>query len=358
MGLLAQALAYGSPVVRLYGETHAGRAVMDMRYRDLDRRLCGLGMQRGALFALLEQAWGGRADLHADTRIVAIDQVRRRLRDERGHGHGRYDLIVAADGSASELRQEVQGTRLDREYPWGALWCLLSRGDWTFGDELRQRYLGARKMIGRLPVGTCRWEPGRTIRCRDSVSSGACRATTSRFGKRGITAWLDEIAALWPSARVRLQAVTQLTQLARASYRDAVMTRWYRGRVVVAGDAAHAMSSQLGQGGNMALMDAWALCEALRGERGVETVLPAYQRQRGAHVAIYQFWSRWLTPMFQSEHDGLARARDLAFMPLARLPVGRGPMLRVLSGTQQGWFGKLALDEGFPETLTACTTNP
>lgn len=348
MGLLRQALAHGAPVARLYGETPCGRAVMDMRYSDLDARLFGLGMQRGALFSVLEQAWSGRAGLHAGTPIVAIDHERRRLRDGGGHWYGPYDLIVVADGSASALRGQVQATKLDRAYPWGALWCLLPRGDWAFADELRQRYVAARKMIGLLPVGTRPGDPTPRL----SFFWSLPREDFDGWQARGMPAWLDEVATIWPQARERLQGVTVHTQLARASYRDAVVARWYRGRVALAGDAAHAMSPQLGQGVNMALMDAWTLCEALRGEGDVDAALACYQRQRRAHVTIYQFWSRWLTPLFQSERDLAARARDLGFLPLGRMPGGRGHMLRVLSGTQRGWFGRLVLDEAFVAALT------
>ena len=66
---------------------------------------------------------------------------------------------------------------------------------------------------------------------------------------------------------------------------------------------------------------------------------------------IYQFWSRWLTPLFQSERNVAARVRDLTFLPLGRLPGGRGQMLRVLSGLQRGWFGRLQLPEAFLERL-------
>jgi hypothetical protein len=40
------------------------------------------------------------------------------------------------------------------------------------------------------------------------------------------------------------------------------------------------------------------------------------------------------------------------------MPGGRGHMLRVLSGTQHGWFGKLALDMEFLETLSGETRAP
>jgi len=129
------------------------------------------------------------------------------------------------------------------------------------------------------------------------------------------------------------------------------MSRWHNGRLVLAGDAAHAMSPQLGQGVNMALMDALALRDALRAHAGHTAALQAYQAQRQAHVGIYHFWSRWLTPVFQSERDAVARARDVLFLPMGRLPGGRGHMLRVLSGTQRGWLGKLPLSAGFVQAL-------
>ncbi len=68
-------------------------------------------------------------------------------------------------------------------------------------------------------------------------------------------------------------------------------------------------------------------------------------------MAIYHRWSRWLTPLFQSERDLWAHGRDLLLRPMGRVPGGRGHMLRVLSGTQHGWFGKLALAPEFVEAL-------
>ncbi|MEA9736142.1 FAD-dependent monooxygenase [Xanthomonas campestris] len=347
MGLLEQALQHGAPVRRLYGETPCGRAVMDMRYRDLDARLMGLGMQRGALFALLRDAWPEYANLHIGTQITAIDHDGVRVQDQRGQWHGPYDLIIAADGSASTLRAQAQGTQLDRVYPWGALWCLLPREDWPYVDELRQRYIGARKMIGLLPVGT---RPGDDTPRLSFFWSLPC-SDFAAWETRGMDAWREEVAQMWPDALARLQTVQVHGALARASYRDAVVSRWHRGRFALAGDAAHAMSPQLGQGVNMALLDALAMRDALRVGADLDAALQRYQRERQAHVAIYHRWSRWLTPLFQSERDVWARGRDLLLQPMGRVPGGRGHMLRVLSGTQHGWFGKLALDPAFVDAL-------
>lgn len=355
MGLLPQALAHGRRIHRLFGQTPCGRTVMDMRYAPLDRRLFGLGMQRGALFSLLAQAWEGFGGVHCGTRIVQISQDTRKVRDDTGRWHGPFDLVIAADGSASALRAATGGVRIDTPYPWGALWCLLPQGDWAWPDELRQRYVAARKMIGMLPVGT---RPGEDTP-RVSFFWSLPAEGFARWEYAGLQAWREEVIALWPALEAPLQQVQASTQLARAGYRDAVMRHWHRDRLVLLGDAAHAMSPQLGQGVNMALLDAMALRDALRAEREVPTALARYQRERSAHVAIYHFWSRWLTPLFQSERDTAARLRDVAFLPMGRLPGGRGHMLRVLSGTQRGYFGRWPLAPAFLEAIdSARITGP
>ncbi|KPN21414.1 oxidoreductase [Xanthomonas sp. Mitacek01] len=350
MGLLAQVLAHGARVDRLYGETPCGRAVMDMRYAGLDARLYGVGLQRGALFSILDAARDADVRLRAGITIEGPDDADDRwLRDADGGRHGPYDLVLAADGAASRLRGRLGGARRDAVYPWGALWCLLDAGDWPHVRELRQRYVAARRMIGLLPVGT---RPGDDTR-RLSFFWSLPIAAFDGWQSTALDDWRDTVTAIWPEAARLLGATTTHAQLARATYRDVTLTQWHRGRWVLLGDAAHAMSPQLGQGVNMALLDAEALREALR-TGDVSEALVTYARVRRAHVAVYQFWSRWLTPVFQSDRDLVARARDIAFQPMGRLPGGRGHMLRVLSGTQLGMFGTLALEDAF---VTAMDTH-
>jgi len=353
MGLLEQVLAHGAVVERLFGDTPCGRAVMDMRYAGLDGRLAGVGLQRGALFSILADAFAGHREVRSGTSIVELRDDGRVLVDAGGRRYGPYDLVVVADGAGSLLRGQVGRVRLDQAYPWGALWCLLPASDWPHPRELRQRYDAARRMVGLLPVGR---RPGDDIaRLSFFWSLPTARFDAWRAGDIG--AWKEEVAGLWPEIAPLLGHVRAQAQLACASYRDAVVTRWHRGHAVLVGDAAHAMSPQLGQGVNMAMMDAWALAMALRRHGAVPEALSAHQRERRRHVSIYQLWSRWLTPMFQSELDMVARLRDLALLPAGRLPLGGRHMLRVLSGTQQGLFGAIALDEAFVEALAqACGT--
>lgn len=347
LGLFDAVLQHGSKVRRLYGQTARRRAVMDMRYAELDRRMFGLGLQRGALFSLLAQAWPDHARVRSGRRIVHVDHERGLLRDGQGDEHGPFDLVIVADGAASKLRTVAGEARLDQPYPWGALWCLVPARDWPHPDELRQRYWKARKMIGLLPVGT---RPGDDVP-RLSFFWSLPTSDFARWQDEGLAPWKREIEALWPEAAPLLQDIRACAQLARATYRDASLPRWHRGRAVLCGDSAHAMSPQLGQGVNMALLDAQALADALRECASLPDALQRYERERRDHTAIYQFWSRWLTPIFQSERDPVAALRDAFFRPLGRLPGGRGTMLRVLSGTQRGWLGTHPLPREFLQRL-------
>ena len=345
MGLLAPVLAHGAVITRLYGETAAGRPVMDMRYADLDPRYFGLGLQRGALFGLMDAAWRSGRQIQSGCTITHVNAEAGVLTDAQGLRHAGYDLVIVADGAASRLRGQVVPARLDRPYAWGAQWCLVEQDDWPWVAQLQQRYVGARRMAGMLPVGT---RPGDPV---PRLSFFWSLPVSALDGEPCARQWRGELEALWPIAAARLHTTHIHDGLAMARYRDAVHARWSRGRAVLLGDAAHAMSPQLGQGVNMALLDARALRDALRQHAAVPAALDAYERERRAHVGIYHFWSRWLTPLFQAEHDRVAALRDRVFHPLARVPGGRGQMLRVLSGTRRGWMGVVGLPVGFLEGL-------
>jgi 2-polyprenyl-6-methoxyphenol hydroxylase-like FAD-dependent oxidoreductase len=55
---------------------------------------------------------------------------------------------------------------------------------------------------------------------------------------------------------------------------------WYRGRVVLLGDAAHATSPHVGQGAAMAIEDAVVLVEELTRDQPVEAALAGFDQRR------------------------------------------------------------------------------
>jgi 2-polyprenyl-6-methoxyphenol hydroxylase-like FAD-dependent oxidoreductase len=335
LGLRDQALSKGQRVERLYGCNQHGRCVMDMRYADHAADCFGLGMTRGSLFAVLRDAYEDALRIHAGVLIDRIDADGRHLLTAEGQRHGPFDLVVVADGAHSRLRQSMpQLVRRQRSYPWGAMWCLLPAAGWPHPTTLQQRYAGTREMIGMLPVGRRADHDGDWLTFYFSLPG----AEVDSFDHEALKRLRERVHMLWPEASTQLASLEHPRQLQRAGYRDVVLRTPVQGRVVFIGDAAHAMSPQLGQGVNMALLDAQVLAEAVADTDDVDVALQVYARARKHHVGVYQRLSRWLTPWFQSERDGLSRWRDLGFAPLSRMPVARGQMLKILTGTKTGWW--------------------
>ena len=67
-------------------------------------------------------------------------------------------------------------------------------------------------------------------------------------------------------------------------YRLPKLDSYHRASVVLLGDAAHAMTPNLGQGGGQALEDAIALAAAVSSTRDVATALTDYDRERRART--------------------------------------------------------------------------
>jgi 2-polyprenyl-6-methoxyphenol hydroxylase-like FAD-dependent oxidoreductase len=66
------------------------------------------------------------------------------------------------------------------------------------------------------------------------------------------------------------------------------LEKWHTGRVVLVGDAAHASSPMIGQGGCMAMEDACVLADELRAAATVNDALASYARRRKSRVEWVQ----------------------------------------------------------------------
>lgn len=95
-----------------------------------------------------------------------------------------------------------------------------------------------------------------------------------------------------PPSEPVLDHISSFEQLTFASYADVKMPHWHFQRAVCLGDCAHATSPQLGQGANLALIDALVLARCLASNQDVTQALSAYSRERRDHLRYYQAASR------------------------------------------------------------------
>ena len=330
LGLRERLAQLGAPIVRLYGRaTPSQRVVLDVRYRALGPGIKALAVHRAALFGVLHEAVQcSDVDIVTRKRIEKLDRAGAKptLLTPAGERLGAFDLVVDALGANSPLAPRTRRTVL----AYGALWTNVAwpaSGAFT-ADALEQRYQRASHMAGLLPIGRRAADAGAEAAFFWSLK----RTDVSRWRERGVDAWKEDVAALWPEAAPLLQNVAHADDLTFAQYDHFTHPQPWSERLVHIGDAAHATSPQLGQGANMALLDALALAGALRASPEVADALPHYARLRRWHVRLFQWASAVFTPFYQSDSRLLPFIRDRIAAPISRLPIGDQILARLVSG--------------------------
>ncbi|CAN5185484.1 NAD(P)/FAD-dependent oxidoreductase [soil metagenome] len=329
-----QVRAAGAVVGRLEGQDSRGRRVMDLDYNDWKSGAHGVGIHRGVLFQTLHDALPeAGVELVTGARIVKVETpARPMLHDAAGRIFGPFDLAVIADGSASPLRTLLRPKARAPVYPWGAVWTYVADPDNRFGGALRQVYHRAEVMVGALPVGR---DPEGTAPTGLALFWSVPVAGLDTFLASDFAAWRDErLGPLWPDLAALLAERDAWTGFSKALYRDVCVGRWNHQACTLLGDAAHGTSPQLGQGANLALVDAVELAERLgRDSRPVAVSIKAWQGDRRRHTALYQVASKALTPLFQSRGEFWPTVRDWLFTPMSSLPGARQMAARLLTGT-------------------------
>jgi 2-polyprenyl-6-methoxyphenol hydroxylase-like FAD-dependent oxidoreductase len=344
LGLLDDILSLGSRIERLHGtDAGSGRTVLEVRYDARRGRRFGLAVHRAALFGVLYRAALREAiaietnveveTLEAGQRPTLVCGGRKRL--------GPFDLIVDASGARSRLRQYLGDPAMPRPLTYGAFWASL---DWRDGFDKRallQRYDKASIMVGVLPIG--RPEPG----AKDMAAFfwSLKPADAEQVKAEGLDAWKARVVSVWPQCEAFTSQIDSFEQLSLARYGHHTMTLPAGRRLAVIGDAAHSTSPQLGQGANMALLDAAALNHALARASNVDGALETYARARRWHVRVFQALSLSLTPFYQSDSVTLPFVRDRMVAALARVPPGPQFLAAMVAGTVIDPFRRLGLAE-------------
>jgi len=79
---------------------------------------------------------------------------------------------------------------------------------------------------------------------------------------------------------------------------------WYKNRVLIIGDGAHATIPQLGQGAGLALEDSIVLAELIQNENSLETVLEKYMQRRYDRCKLVVDISKQIGELEQLEWKG------------------------------------------------------
>ncbi len=247
-----------------------------------------------------------------------------------GSESARFDLVIDALGMRSPLSEPPR-----QNLPFGALWASLDFvGDFD-PHALEQRYEAARKMVGVLPIGRLPGEQKQKVAVFWSLKHEARDA----WLKRDLYDWKDEARALWPATTPLLEQIRAHCDLVFAAYAHRTMRAPVGQDCVHVGDSWHCTSPQLGQGANMALLDAFALARALEAQSNLEAALHEYARLRLWHIRLYQTASFLFTPAYQSDSAAMAWFRDFIMSPLSRVP----PAPQVLAALVAGqWGGPLS----------------
>ncbi|WP_054532169.1 NAD(P)/FAD-dependent oxidoreductase [Erythrobacter sp. SG61-1L] len=335
LGLAGRVLRDGAPVSRLLGRNAAGRVVLDARYGDLSQPgAFGIGIHRASLFSALYDAvlaQGIAVRTSCEVAGSKLTEGGRRIVFADGGTSPVHDLVVDTLGLHTTLAPPT-GKWLD----YGALWTTLDWPEESAFDAtlLEQRYRAARQMVGVLPVGRGRLALFWSLRA-DALDG---------WKAAGLAAWKDEVRRLWPECAVLLDQIRDPQELTFARYAHRTLPRPVDDRLIHIGDSWHSASPQLGQGANMALLDAWALSVALGGEGTLQARLERAIALRRGHVKLYQWLTALFTPLYQSDAALPALLRDRLLAPLSRVGPGGAVQALLVGGLAGAPLRRLGLE--------------
>jgi 2-polyprenyl-6-methoxyphenol hydroxylase-like FAD-dependent oxidoreductase len=329
LGLLEKVISQGEPIDELHALTHHGRTLIRLPWGDVAPGCRAYGLHRGDLFEVLHEAFLGEgARLHLDHDIQSCRKSDGRvfIRDAHGREHGPFDFLLAADGSRSILRGCSRLRKWVHEYVYGAVWAI-GRSTAVRG-KLHQVVRGTHQLLGLLPMGQGRCSLFWSLR-RDEKDT---------LFRGDFAVWREQVLALCPLAAELCEQLHTFDQVAFTTYQHVWMRAWHDDYVLFLGDAAHAMSPHLGQGVNLALIDAYLFAEMLASSRDHREAFRRYTASRRGHLRYYAFVTFLLTPFFQSSGWIKGWGRDLALPWLIRVPWVRRQMALTMGGVKGGFF--------------------
>jgi anthraniloyl-CoA monooxygenase len=266
----------GEADAQVYGEVTAAAArweEIEIHYRDTVTRSVGhrfSGIERRTLLALLAR--------RAEALGVEI-HPRQEIRTLEDCGLAAADLIVAADGAASAVRERLAEQfepRIDLRRN-RFVWLGTTRPFPAFTFYFKP------SPAGLWRTHAYEYAPGRSTFIVEAREETWRASGLAEGDEQGTVAYLERLF------REELQDHPLLCN--RSIWRRFPTirnARWHAGNVVLLGDAAHTAHFSVGSGTKLAMEDAIALAAALRSSSDVPAALTAYEAARRPQVESLQ----------------------------------------------------------------------
>ncbi|TFZ02778.1 FAD-binding protein [Ramlibacter henchirensis] len=239
----------------------------------------GIGIRRPELARILETA-ASQAGAKMERGLSASAVTDRGDRVEVTFSDGReaaYDLVVAADGAYSKLREQFFGPEHRVWFAGQSAWRFNAPRPPEVDGFCLYRSPDGKRVVGALPTSkeTCYLffleNSAQHLHWPDDQLHILVRERLSAF-----------------SAPVVQDALAQVTRpqqvLVRPFDITLVPAPWHRGRVVLLGDSAHSPTPQMTSGGGMAIEDAVVLARCVKEQASVQDALAAYSKRRFERV--------------------------------------------------------------------------
>jgi 2-polyprenyl-6-methoxyphenol hydroxylase-like FAD-dependent oxidoreductase len=184
---------------------------------------------------------------------------------------GFYDIVIAADGINSKIRNMVFGESKPR-FVGLSVW----RYPFKRHEDLDTGYMyfGKKSKVGFIPM------TADTMYMFVVTAEGEDNPI---IPENELVPRLKSCLKEYP-VKIAQDAIEQITDAKLVNYRPLEALRlsapWYKGRVVVLGDAAHATIPQLGSGAALAIEDAVVLAEEIQRGGDVSDIFDAYMKRR------------------------------------------------------------------------------